>query len=87
MNNQSFLKKTVAFIQADLVGRVWPQSLILLHTILEDVYEAETIAWFETINLKTTIFQCFTNYGSLTQATRLQVAPNMTDPISLYTIT
>ena len=33
--------------------------------------------------LKTIIFQCSKNYGSPTRVTRLKVAPNMTDPISL----
>ena len=33
--------------------------------------------------LNTTIFQCRNNYGSPTRVTRLKVAPNMADPISL----
>ena len=36
-----------------------------------------------TINLKTTIYQCSKNYISPTRATRLKVAPNMADPISI----
>ena len=35
------------------------------------------------INLKTTIFQCSKSYGSPTRVTRLKVASNMADPISL----
>ena len=34
-------------------------------------------------DLKTIIFQCSKNYGSPTRVTRLKVAPNMADPISL----
>ena len=37
----------------------------------------------QTINLKITIFQCSKNCGSMTCVTRLKVAPNMADPISL----
>ena len=33
--------------------------------------------------MKTTIFQCSKNYVSLTCVTRLKVAPNMADPISI----
>ena len=33
--------------------------------------------------MKTTIFQYFKNYGSLTRVTRLEVASNMADPISI----
>ena len=32
--------------------------------------------------MKTTIFQCSKNCGSLTRVTRLKVALNMADPIS-----
>ena len=35
------------------------------------------------LNLETIIFQCSINYGSPTRVTRLKVAPNMADPISL----
>ena len=35
------------------------------------------------LNLKTIIFQCSKNYDSPTRVTRLKVAPNMVDPISL----
>ena len=43
----------------------------------------ETIVWCYTINLKTIIYQCSKTYGSPTRITRLKVAPNMADPISL----
>ena len=33
--------------------------------------------------MKTTIFQCTKKYGSPTRATRLKVASNMADPISI----
>ena len=36
--------------------------------------------WFPVL---TTIFQCSENYGSPTRVTRLKVAPNMADPISI----
>ena len=32
---------------------------------------------------KTTIVQCSKNYGSSTRVTRLEMAPNMVDPIDL----
>ena len=51
--------------------------------ILEDVPVTETIVWCLTIKLKTIIFQCSKNYSSLTRVTRLKIAPNMTNPISL----
>ena len=35
------------------------------------------------MNLKTTIFRCSKNCGSPTRVTRLKVAPNMADRISL----
>ena len=41
------------------------------------------VAILESINLKTIIFQCFKNNGGPTHVTRLNVAPNMADPISL----
>ena len=50
---------------------------------LKDFPVTDTIAWCKTINLKTIIFQCSKNDGSLTYATRFKVAPNMADPISL----
>ena len=37
-----------------------------------------------TINSKTTIFQYSKNYGSPTRVTRLKVAPNMADSISMF---
>ena len=48
----------------------------------------KTFLWLKQLlmlntNLKTTIFQCSKNYGSPTRVTRLRVAPNMADPISL----
>ena len=52
-------------------------------TILEDVSVAEVIGLYWTINLKTIIFQCSKNFGNPTLVTRLKVAPNMADPISL----
>ena len=53
--------------------------------ILEDVSVTKTIVWCWTINIKTIIFQCSKNYGSptRTRVSRLKVAPNMADPISL----
>ena len=52
-------------------------------TILGDasVHVAETI--IVSINMTTTIFQSSKNYGSPTRVTRLKVALNMADPISL----
>ena len=52
-------------------------------SVLEDVPVTETIVWCKTINLKTIIFQCSKNHGSPTRVTRLKVAPNMANPISL----
>ena len=53
-----------------------------VHAILDDVsvHVAEIIVQCLTISLKTTIFQCSKNYVSVT---RLKVAPNIADPISL----
>ena len=51
--------------------------------ILDDVSVTKIIVWCLTINLKTIIFQWSKTYGSLTRVTRLKVAPNMVDPISL----
>ena len=64
-----------AFWQKKMVNRFW-QSV---DAILEDVSTSETTVWCKTVNLKTTIFQCSKNYG----AARLEVAPTMTDLISL----
>ena len=50
--------------------------------ILEDVL-AQIIVQCSTINLKIIIFQYSKNYGTLTLVTRLKIAPNMADPISL----
>ena len=62
-----------------MVNHFW-QSV---DAILEDVYVTETIVWCETINLKTIIFQWSKNYRSPTRVTRLKVAPNTADTISL----
>ena len=62
-----------------MVNHFW-QSV---DAILEYVSVTKTIVWCSTINLKTIIFQCSENYGSLTRAAKLNVAPNMADPISL----
>ena len=51
--------------------------------ILEDISVTETIVWCQNINSKTIIFHCSKNYSSPTRVTRLKVAPNMADPISL----
>ena len=51
--------------------------LNIFDAILEDVSVAETI------DAKTTIFHCSKHYGSPTCVTRLKVAPNMADPISI----
>ena len=37
----------------------------------------------ETIDFQTTAFQCTKNYGSATHVTRLKVAPNMADLLSI----
>ena len=62
-----------------MVNHFW-QSV---DAILEDVSVIETIVWWHIINIKTTIFKCSKHYGSPTLVTRLKVAPNMADPISL----
>ena len=62
-----------------MVNNFW-QSV---DAIMEDVPVTETIVWCQNIDLKTIIFQCSKNYGSPTRVTRLKVAPNMADPISL----
>ena len=51
--------------------------------ILKDISAAKIIVWYLTISLKTTILQCFKNYGSPARVTRLKVAPKMADPISI----
>ena len=51
--------------------------------ILEDVSVAEIIVLCCITNLKTIIIQCSKNYGIPTLITRLNVAPNMADTISL----
>ena len=51
--------------------------------ILEDVSVTKTIVRCQIIDLKTFICQCSKNYGSPTRVTRLKVAPNMVDAISL----
>ena len=61
--------------QQKMVNRFW-QSV---DAILEDVSAPEATVWYKTINLKTTNFQCSKNYG----VARLEVAPTMTDLISL----
>ena len=58
-----------------MVNHFWKS----IDAILEDVSVTETIIWWKTINLKTTIFQCSKNYGSSTRLTRLKVEPNMVD--------
>ena len=62
-----------------MVNNFW-QSV---DAILEDVPVTETIVWCKNIDSKTIIFQCSKNYGTPTRVTRLKVAPNMADPISL----
>ena len=62
-----------------MVNNFW-QSV---DAILEDFSVTETIVWCKNINIKTTIFQCSTKYGSSTRVTGLKVALNMADPISL----
>ena len=62
-----------------MVNNFW-QSV---DAILEDVSKTETIVWCLDINSKTAIFQCSKNYGTQTRVTRLKVAPNMANPISL----
>ena len=54
-----------------------------LDAILEDVSVTEAIVWCYNINSKTIIFQCSKNYGTPTRVTKLKVASNMADPISL----
>ena len=51
--------------------------------ILEHVSVAESIVYCWNIKFQTTIFQRSKNYVSLTRVTRLKVAPNMADPISI----
>ena len=51
--------------------------------ILKDVSVTETIVSCKTIDLKTIIFQCSKNYGNPKRVTRLNVAPNIADAISL----
>ena len=63
------------FDKKKMVNRLW-QSV---DAILEDVSASETTVWYKTINLKTTIFQCSKNYC----VARLEIAPTMTDLISL----
>ena len=48
---------------------------------LEDVPVLKQL--FNNINFQTTIFRHSKNYGSLTRVTRLKVAPNMSDLISI----
>ena len=62
-----------------MVNHFW-QSV---NAILEDVSVTKTIVLCLTIILKTIIFQYSKNYGSPTPVTRLKVASNMADPISL----
>ena len=62
-----------------MVNNFW-QSV---DAILEDVSATETIVWCQNINSKTIIFQCPKKHGTTTSVTRLKVAPNMVDPISL----
>ena len=63
-----WLKGTIYFFKTDLACLFLEYS-----TSLEEVSGAETIVWCQTINLKSTIFQCSTNYGSSTCAARLKV--------------
>ena len=63
-----------------MVNQFW-QSV---DAILEGVSVTETIVWCEIINLNTIIFECSKNYISSTPATRLKIAPNMADPISVH---
>ena len=58
-NFELFDQKIVVFF----LNHFW-QSV---DAILEDVSVDETIIECSTINLKTTIFQCFKNYGSSTR--------------------
>ena len=62
-----------------MVNHFW-QSV---DAILENVSVTETIVWCLTINVKIIIFQCSKNYGSPTRVTRLNIAVNLTDTISL----
>ena len=57
-----------------MVNNFWQD----VDAILEEVSVTETI-----INSKTIVFQCSQSYGTPTRVTRLKVAPNMADPISL----
>ena len=48
--------------------------------IFKDVFVTKVIVWCLMINFHLSVFQ---NYGSLTRVNWLNVAPNMTNPISL----
>ena len=69
------------------MGQIGSQMLAVdpfwqsVDSILEDVPVIEIYQY--QINLKTIIFQCSKNDGSPTRVTRLKVAPNMVDSISL----
>ena len=62
-----------------MVNNFWQSA----DAILEYVSVTKTIVWCLNINSKTIIFQCSKSYGSSTRVTRLKVAPNIADPISL----
>ena len=62
-----------------MVNHFW-QSV---DAILEDVSVTETIVRCLIFNLKSIIFQYSKKYGNPTRVTRLKVAPNMENPISL----
>ena len=51
--------------------------------ILKDVSVTKVIFGCLSINWKTIFFHSSNIYGSTTRVTRLKVAPNMADPISL----
>ena len=80
-NHWSKLHEILSFLTKNQVfkNHFWQSA----DAILEDVSVAETIVQCKNINFQTTIFQCSKNYSSLTRVTRLKVAPNMADPISI----
>ena len=68
----------LSFLPKKMVDHFWR-----VDAILEDISVTETIVWCQIIDLKTIIIQCSKHYSSPTRVTRLNVALNMADPISL----
>ena len=66
-----------------LFGKKWLTIFEKVLTPFWKMFLWQTIIQCTSINWQTIIFHCFKNYVSPTRVTRLKVAPNISDPLSL----